>query len=85
MMQASMTVACRSRADQRYAAHRDLNSASLGIDRHVSGVADRFNGHIDESRISHIQRSDGWIETTRNNMSNPRCVRRGRGGRAGRR
>jgi hypothetical protein len=37
----------------------------------VSGIADPFNGHIDEFRISHIQRSDGWIETTWNNMSNP--------------
>jgi hypothetical protein len=49
----------------------DLNSAALGIGRHVSGVADPFNGHIDEFRISHVQRSDGWIETTWNNMSNP--------------
>jgi biopolymer transport protein ExbB len=51
----------------------DLNSAALGIGRHVSGVADPFNGHIDEFRIppSHIQRSDGWIETTWNNMSSP--------------
>jgi hypothetical protein len=48
----------------------DLNSASLSIGRHVSGVADPFNGHIDEFRISHVQRSDGWIETTWNNMSN---------------
>jgi hypothetical protein len=49
----------------------DLNSASLGIGRHVSGVADPFNGHIDEFRIAHVQRSDGWIETTWNNMSDP--------------
>jgi hypothetical protein len=33
--------------------------------------ADPFNGHIDEFRIAHVQRSDGWIETTANNMSNP--------------
>ena len=33
--------------------------------------ADPFNGHIDEFRISHVQRSDGWIETTWNNMSDP--------------
>jgi hypothetical protein len=32
---------------------------------------DPFNGHIDEFRISHIQRSDGWIATTWNNMSDP--------------
>jgi hypothetical protein len=37
----------------------DLNSAALGIGRHVSGVADPFNGHIDEFRISHVQCSDG--------------------------
>jgi hypothetical protein len=48
-----------------------LNSAALGIGRHVSGIADPFNGHIDEFRISHVQRSDGWIETTWNNMSDP--------------
>jgi hypothetical protein len=45
-----------------------LNSNPLGIGRHVTGLADPFNGHIDEFRISHIQRSDGWIATTYNNM-----------------
>jgi hypothetical protein len=49
----------------------DLNSAALGIGRHVSGIADPFNGHIDEFRISHVQHSDGWIETTWNSMSDP--------------
>jgi hypothetical protein len=49
----------------------DRNSAALGIGRHVSGVADPFNGHIDTFRIAHIQRSDSWIETTWNNMSDP--------------
>jgi hypothetical protein len=49
----------------------DLNSAALGIGRHVSGIADPFNGHIDEFRIAHIPRSDGWIATTWNNMSEP--------------
>jgi hypothetical protein len=39
--------------------------------RHVSGIADPFNGYIDEFRIAHVQRSDGWIETTWNNMSGP--------------
>jgi hypothetical protein len=29
----------------------------------VIGIADRFNGLIDEFRITHIQRCDGWIET----------------------
>ena len=49
----------------------DLNSAALGIGRHVSGIADPFNGHIDEFRIAYVQRSDGWIGTTWNNMSDP--------------
>ena len=49
----------------------DLNSAALGIGRHVSGVADSFNGHIDEFRIARVQRSDGWVATTWNNMSGP--------------
>jgi hypothetical protein len=47
----------------------DLISNPLGIGRHVRGIADPFNGHIDEFRISHVQRSDGWSETTWNNMS----------------
>jgi hypothetical protein len=38
----------------------DLNSAALGIGRHVSGIADPFSGHIDAFRIAHVQRSDGW-------------------------
>jgi hypothetical protein len=37
---------------------------------HVSGIADAFTGHIDEFCIAHVQRSDGWIETTYNNLSN---------------
>ncbi len=49
----------------------DLNAAALGIGRHVSGIADPFNGHIDAFRIAHVQRSDGWIETAWNNMSDP--------------
>jgi hypothetical protein len=52
----------------------DLNSAALGIGRHVSGIADPFNGHIDARSASHVQRSDGWIETTWNNMSDPGAV-----------
>ena len=36
-----------------------------------TGIADPFNGHIDAFRIAHVQRSDGWIETTWNNMSDP--------------
>ena len=50
----------------------DLNENPLGIGRHVTGVADPFNGHIDAFRIAHVQRSDGWIETTWNNMSGGR-------------
>jgi hypothetical protein len=42
-----------------------LNSAARGVGRHVSGIAVPF----DEPRIAHIQRSDGWIEITWNNMS----------------
>ena len=49
----------------------DLNSAALGIGRHVSGVADSFNGHIDAFRIAHVQRSEGPIATTWNTMSDP--------------
>jgi hypothetical protein len=49
----------------------DLNSAALGVGRHFSGIADPFNGHIDEFRIAHVQRSDGWIATTWSNMSYP--------------
>jgi hypothetical protein len=49
----------------------DLNSAALGIGRHVSGIADPFSGYIDEFRLLHLHCSDGWIETTWNNMSAP--------------
>jgi hypothetical protein len=49
----------------------DLNSAALGIGRHVSGIADPFNGHIDAFRIAHVQRSDGWIEATWSSMGDP--------------
>jgi hypothetical protein len=38
----------------------DLNSAALGVGRHVSGIAVPF----DEPRIAH-----GWIKIPRNNMS----------------
>ena len=37
----------------------------------MSGIADPFDGHIAEFRIAHTLRSDGWIETTWNNMSDP--------------
>jgi hypothetical protein len=35
----------------------------------VSGIADPFNGYIDEFRISPVERSDGWIGATWNNVS----------------
>ena len=46
-----------------------VDNESMGIGRHVSGVTDPFNDHIDEFRIAHVQRSDGWIATTWNDMS----------------
>jgi hypothetical protein len=30
-----------------------------------------LNGHIDACRIAHVQRTDGWVETAWNNMSDP--------------
>jgi hypothetical protein len=47
-------------------ATRSSRCWSAGCDVGV-GVA----GHIDEFRIARVQRSDGWIETTWNNMSDP--------------
>jgi hypothetical protein len=49
----------------------------------VTGITDSFNGHIDELRIAHVQRSDGWIGTTWHNMSEPGAFRGGSGRRAG--
>jgi hypothetical protein len=49
---------------ERYAAPRPRFSSPCHI-------ADPFNGHIDDFRIAHVQRSDGWSETTWNNMSDP--------------
>jgi hypothetical protein len=46
----------------------DLNADALGVGRHVSGIADPFNGHIGAFRIAHVQLSDGWIEITWNDM-----------------
>jgi hypothetical protein len=59
-----------ARGDERHAA-LELKSNPLSIGRHLSGIPDPFNGHIDEFRIAYVQRSDGWIETTCNNMSDP--------------
>jgi hypothetical protein len=60
----------------------DLNAAALRIGRHVSGVANPFNGHIDEFRIAQVRRSDGWIENTWSDMRgrSPRQGRRTGGG-----
>jgi hypothetical protein len=49
----------------------EFNSAALEIGRRGSGIGDPFNGHIDEFRIAHVQRSDAWIGTDCNNMSAP--------------
>ena len=62
----------------------DLNSAALGIGRHVSGIADPFNGHIDAFRISHV----ALRRLDRDHLEQherPRCVRSGRGRGAARR
>jgi hypothetical protein len=56
-----------------------LNSAPLGIGRHVSGVAHPFNGRIDEFRISHVHRSDGLPR--RPHLDHSRCSRWSRSGR----
>jgi hypothetical protein len=40
----------------------------------MNGIADSFNGHIDAFRISHVQRSDGWVETNWNNLSDPAAL-----------
>jgi hypothetical protein len=37
----------------------------------VSGVADPFNGHIEESCIAPVQRCDGWIEINWNDRIGP--------------
>ena len=55
----------------------ELDSNPLGNGRHVSGIADLFNGHIDEFRIAHVQRCDGWIATTWNNTSDPGALAAG--------
>jgi hypothetical protein len=39
----------------------DVASTAPGIRRQVSGIADPFNGHIDEFRISHV-RGSGDLE-----------------------
>jgi hypothetical protein len=52
-------------------------SNPLGIGRYVSGIADPFNGRIDQFRIAHFQRSDGWDHLEQHEQ--PQCVRSGRG------
>ena len=34
-------------------------------------MTDPFAGHIDELRIAHVPRSDGWIEINSNDRSGP--------------
>jgi hypothetical protein len=46
-------------------------AAATAASSTLSGIADPSNGPIDEFRISPVQRSDGWIQTTWNNMSDP--------------
>jgi hypothetical protein len=53
--------ACR--AHERYAAHRNQFSCA-GHRSACKRLADPFSGHVDEFRTWHVQRSDGWIETT---------------------
>lgn len=38
---------------------------------YVTGIPGPRNGHIDEFRIAHVQRSDGGIDITRDDMSDP--------------
>ena len=47
-------------------AHGAPTRIPLASGRHVTGVPDPFNGHIDAFRISHIQRSDGSIAYSTN-------------------
>jgi hypothetical protein len=57
---------------QRATRHAPLDRHGRGCVHHgLSGIADSFNGHIDDFRTVHVQRSDGWIATTWNNMSDP--------------
>jgi hypothetical protein len=41
------------------------------VSHRTVGRRNPFNGHIDEFHIAHVQRSDGWIATPWNKMSNP--------------
>jgi hypothetical protein len=63
------------RKDEMYRAlHQGIRPGLAGPGKAcacVSGVADPLNGRIDEFRISHVPRSDPWIATTWNNMSDP--------------
>jgi hypothetical protein len=57
---ASATSACAAGFVAAGGAVSAIVEQSLGTGRHAGGVADPFNGRIDASRISHIQRSDCW-------------------------
>jgi hypothetical protein len=65
---ASLSQRCPCRADERYAAHRSQLSCPW---HRTACERDRrsLNDQIDEFRIAQVQRSDGWIATTWNNMS----------------
>jgi len=43
----------------------------MGIGENITGVADPFDGLIDEIRISTLVRSDAWITATYRNLSDP--------------
>jgi hypothetical protein len=59
----------RRRLRQIRNTNRDRKADKPGGAFHVIGIADPFNGHIDAFRIAHVQRSDGWIGTTWNDVS----------------
>jgi hypothetical protein len=50
-----------------------LKSAALGIGRHVSGIANPFNGHINEFRIAHVG-SDFNLWLRNNGVGSPCCL-----------
>jgi hypothetical protein len=55
----------RSQPFKRWLRRSSRRAHGIGL----SGFPDPFNGHIDEFHIAHLQRSDGWIATTWNNIS----------------
>jgi hypothetical protein len=61
---------CSCRPPQAYHSSGD-EAGAWHLRGTLSGIADPFNGHIDAFRTAHVQRSDGWIATTWNNLSDP--------------